>query len=228
MRCGIGMIVVGLLCAVAAGQTRPVEMDLSTPRGALKVFTTGIASGDVAKVRGVLSARGEAEEKLADVLAETAVAATNLRDSVRERYGEKALKRLDGAGAAGLYLSRIVQGAEKIEGDVATVTIGAGAPGSVQVCLVREGEAWKLPVTDMLGGEDTRNVSRLLPTMQNFARIMKQTAVEIREDKHKNVEEAEQTLRTRLRSAAALGSLDVPLRGPGTQPATMPSTRESQ
>jgi len=217
-------LIVLLAACLARAQspaTQSTATDAVTPRGALRVFAAAVRAGDAAAVRRCLHAVTEAEKQLADAMASSAAAAATLRRSSGARYGEDASRRLD---AESSKPGRLEAARESIDGDAAAVELPTTGPSASTVRLVRVDGLWRIPVTDLLGGEDPENVGRLVPTMRSMARIMNEVADEIAADKYRTFEAARDTMRLRLREAAAVHAVEPT--APATRPA--PATGEAR
>jgi len=220
------LFVAGLLsCAVPGAAdaaavratTKPVAVDQSTPRGAVKVFAIAVQSGQADKLREVLEAASPAEEQVVGAMGDAAAAAAVLRAAATEKFGAEAARAMAGGPPTVGDIDKVDWAAERVDGDRATVDLGGGA---VAMRLVRRREAgWRIAVGGLVPVDDPKTGAKIVPGLRALARTMTETAGEIRAGRYKSAAEAKEVLTTRTQAAVA-AALAAAEAAAATQPST--------
>lgn len=183
--------------------------DLSTPKSAALAFGNALVGDDAAGLKA--SAFGsEAEFKTVEALGKMISAMKKLSDAASAKYGKdniitKGSKDID--VAAELEKSEL-----KVEGDTATI-INKDKEEKNPMKLVKKNGAWKVDLAS-LPKEGTEQLVQMAPAM---AKAATEVVAEIKADKYKTADEAQQAIGTKMVAAMLNGP-----NGPAPAPAPAP------
>jgi hypothetical protein len=206
---GILVLLLGLAPAITSGPTTSPAVDASTPKGALKALAAALDAGDRSAVLALLSATTPAEQKVADATAGLAEASALLRKAATKTFGEEAARPLGvQSGATPEAIARIDSAKVQFAGDRATVR-PAQTEGPPMV-LMRIGNAWKVPVSELSKDVEPADVDRNVAALLDQAKLMRELSEEIAAGKYKTASDARQVLDRRIVQSA------LPATGPAT------------
>lgn len=199
-------LVVGLSSSwVLAQQTKPMTApvaDHSTPRGALRVFSTAMRNGDAAEIKRMFIATTPRERSMVACVAELASAFALLHQSAVKAYGDDEARQFtqDSDAAAAEALARIDSADIAVNGDSATVTYKDQT--QLPFLLKRVDGEWKFPVSNLGRPSDPADLDQQLAELSLQASIVRQISAEIQDGKFATAQKAAQTWHTRLLQAA--------------------------
>ena len=199
-------LVVGVYASgVFAQQTRPTTApaaDASTPRGALRVFSTAMRDGDAAAIKQMFIATTPSEQKMVACVAELASAFALLHQSAVKAYGEEEARQFtqDSDVAAAEALARIDSADVVVNGDSATVTYKDQA--QLPFLLKKVAGQWKFPTSNLGRPTDPTDLDHQLAELSLQADIVREIAAEIQAGKFATAQKAAQSWHTRLLQAA--------------------------
>ena len=172
-------------------------VDQSTPKGALKVLTTALDTGDRKMLLEVFHADTPVEKKMIEATAALAEATAELRGAASKAFGEQASRAL-GVDPAAVpeAMARVDASAVTIEGDKATVT--SPEDQNDKLVLVHRGEKWHVPMSQIAPSADEGNVDKSLRDTAEHVKLLKQLAGEVSAGQYKTPTEARQELDKRI------------------------------
>jgi hypothetical protein len=157
--------------------TKPVTVDLSTPKSALKTFVDGVKQGDVNGAKQALTATDPQDKKLINVGVAWESEVERLVEAVEKKFGEGAATtvrdKLCESGPA-----KFVPAVEKemetaafdVNGDSLNLTLGQDQP---ELKLVRENAQWKIDVAASMGEVDAQRKSQMIAGMRGGTKKLK-------------------------------------------------------
>jgi hypothetical protein len=188
-------------------------VDPSTPKGALKTLTRALDAGDRKTLLELFAADTPAEQKVAEATASLAEATAELRRASIKAFGETASRPLGVDGnAVPEAFARVDASAEKIEGDVATVTSPEQQGDSLT--LVRKDAKWRVPMSQIAGPAKGDELEQNLRDSAEQAKALRAIAADVAGGKFKTAIEARQELDRRIMKLA------MPATGPSTKAAS--------
>ena len=184
-------VVLLAVCAMTAGSARAA--DQSTPKKAAESFGTALVAGDNKAVREV-SQGTDAEYKTVDALGTMVGAMKKLSDAASAKYGkDNAISK----GAKDMDIAAELEKSEvKEDGDKATIT-NKEKDEKNPMKLVKKDGKWFVDLSS-LPKEGMDQVVKMAPAMSKAAT---EVAGEIKADKYKTAEEAQQALGTKMLAA---------------------------
>ncbi len=186
-----------------------VKEDQTTPVGALMVFMRAMQSGDVNRIRPLLSAATPDENIVAQLITNTAQANGEFRRTIIPLFGEEVADIYTGGTAEmEATVQAISQVSAKVEGDAATIDLG---PGTEPMKLVKVGPSWLLKVEN----KDPSRLAKELEMARSDLRILTELTNDLREGKYKTPLELRDA--RRAKQAAAM-SAPAPASQPGQRP----------
>ena len=211
----VSLIVLPAWSQTTVPQTAPttqsaVPIDLSTPRGTLKVLTRAMESGDAAIIRSVFHAEGPLEQQMADAMSQMAEAIVKMRKAAQSRFRDSAGGLAGDPTLLDEELIRLDAAEETIEGDTARVM-----PNGKPIVLQRVGDEWKIPIAELAKDANQAEIESKLRHYQMMIRVTNEFADDILANKFRTGEEASQTYNARI-SRASLEATT----GPTTAPTT--------
>jgi hypothetical protein len=214
--------------ASAPASTRPAApipaADQTTPRGALRVLTEGMTTGDGNAIRSVLKSDTPQENTVLDTLVGVYDATAKFGKTAEETFGAEEARKLTGDRSAMLseQLMQLAMMPEKVEGDAAYV---GDAPQQVQLAKV-DGK-WRVPVGKLVGDKEPGQVDAVLADMKTQTKIWTDVTAEIKAEKYKTAEEAGQALQLRMMKAAMDAQAAATQPGAASQTGAAPATQQS-
>ena len=183
----------------SAPSTAPV--DATTPKGALKMLTRALESGDRAALLDLLSADSPAEQRIAEATAVLAEATADLRRASVKAFGAPASLPLGvNESAVPEALARIDASTVTIDGEKATVTSPQDAGDTLS--LVRREGKWRVPMSQISGQAEPPDLDRNLRDSARQASVLKELANEVAAGKFKSAMDARQELNKRIMQLA--------------------------
>ena len=199
----------------SAAATRPVVVDLSTPRAAAKTLFLAIRAKDLAAVSATLDAP-DRESEIIGAMAELLVASSRMSEAGTKRFGKTG----DPLGRPALTPNDVgaaEQAKVNEDGDSATVQI----PGQARpMNFRRRGGQWRLAADALTGGDAANVPPQQLKLIRNMAIAMNELARDIENGKYQTSSEAERYVQEKLH--AVMIEMFKPQRGPTTQATTRP------
>jgi hypothetical protein len=202
--------VILLLVGALAPTTAPVNQ--STPKGALKLFSKALDSGDRNAILASLAADSEQDHKVAAATADLAEAVAQLRAATVKAFGPEKSRALGvDPTSQSDAAQRIDTAIETIEGDKATVRAADNEGPPTQ--LVRRDGRWLMPVAELSKDVESADVDKNLADIAQQIKAMREIAAEVAAGKFKTAVDARQALDERIVGSAM----------PATQASTRPA-----
>lgn len=204
---GIGAVVVGvtLTCGVALGQstaptteptTMSVTLDAGTPKAAVRSLQTALESGDKQAIQSLLWAQTDAEQRMAQSMAEFSAAVAELRRAAIQTFGAETERLLPLAQP-----NEIIENAQEVANPDGSVTI---APESGESVVVRQQEgAWRVVILQTIEGTEQSQLDQTLNGISAQVDVYKRMAGEISDGKYRSLEEVATILHEKLMQSAA-------------------------
>src|SRR5690348_1250633 len=217
MRFRPGILLTSLLTCVAwtlGQQTHPTTApanDPSTPRGALRTFSTAMRDGDAATIKRMFYAPTPAEQKMVACVADQAAAFAQLHQAAVKAYGDEEARKFtqDSDTASAEAMARIDSADITINGDAATITY-KDQP-QMPFLLKKVDGQWKFLTSSLGRPADPADLDQQLAELSLQAAIVREIARDIQDGKFPTADKAAQTWHSRLLQAAT------------SQPATRPA-----
>src|SRR5688572_1736618 len=170
----------------------------ATPKQAAVEWATALTSGDATTARTLMTGTEE-QMKMMDGMVGFMGAAKNMRDAMKEKFGDDAVKQAGGA-ATGMdpeeMKQKIDESTEKIEGDTASLTVkGEEQP----LVLKKQDGRWKID----LNGPAMAEMQQASAMMAPMQKAMDETTAEIKAGKYKTVQEAQMAMGKKMFGGAA-------------------------
>jgi hypothetical protein len=198
--------------AAASAPAVMVAADQTSPRGAVRVLTEGLESGNRQAILGVLYAATPEEQKLADAMADFAVAVAQLQAASRAAFAEHGSEVLgDSSADLAAALERLSKAPEQIDGDTATISV----PGEISepMTLTRVNGVWRLPMSEMSRNTDSAMMAEVTRDIEAQAAMFHEVSEKVQAGDYKTAGETREALDQRLLQAA------LERQAAGTQPA---------
>lgn len=166
------------------------DVDMSTPKGALKAFYEAMEAGDAAAVRASFHTANDTEKALADAYAAQLTAARALGEATKAKFATTgdALSR-------GLPLrdeiAKLDTAEVTVNGDKATVKLAGDAK---PLRLVKSDGRWRLSLADYAGDDPAAQTAAL----KDMATAFQTIAAEIQADKFPTAADAQRALQQKL------------------------------
>ncbi len=196
----------------SAPATRAVPADLTTPRGAMKVFAMSVRAGDEKAIRGVLAADNANEAKLVDALVNMAKSTARLRTAAVAKYGAEVARQMTSDSPTFEDETSVDSAVEQIDGDEATVEVTEKSGDSAILQLSRIDGTWHIRISQIIPVKDPTAIATIMPKMAAFERVIADVANRIESGEYASAEAAKSDLLDKTAAAANAGD------GPTTQP----------
>lgn len=182
----------GAARAAHAPTTRPIKVDLTTPRGAIRSLSSAVDAQDGAAILKVFYAADASERELAAAFSELILAGKRLGESARDQFG--AVGDSLGSGVINpAELAKIDQAELRENGDRATlIPVGQSRPLQFR----RSGNDWQLVVRDFANADD--NLPRQASLLKRVARVFDEVTAGINAGNFASSQEAEAAIQTKL------------------------------
>ncbi len=185
------MVAVAVMMGLMAGAgVRAAEPDLSTPKAAVKVFTSAIVAGDVNAAK-VAATGNEKQIKGVDGVVMMLKAILAIKDATTAKWGEESGKKIMPTGPTEM-LKTLEEAKETIDGDSATVQWKDSAQ---KMDLKKADGKWKVDMAKALPGEAA---DKVLETAKMFEKAATEIAADIKAGKYENVEAVQQALAMKM------------------------------
>ena len=206
----------GIAATTTAVIVTPV--DPSTPKGALKSLAAALDAGNRADILALLDAKSDTDRRIAASMADLATANAGLRKVAVQSFGEKDARPLGvDPAATSAAMNRIDIAAVTLDGDKATL-VSAEADGP-PMTLVKHGDRWLLPVSELSKGVEPADLDRNLRDAAEQTRLLIELTGEVTAGKYKTAVDARQMLDQRiLKSAMPQQQPEQPAAGATTRP----------
>lgn len=196
-----------LLCAMvlAEPQTQPATApvdDASTPKGALKVYSNAIQTGDARTLRNCILTENPLEENAADTAVKLNVAMQHFIRAAYDRFGEAEADKYQIGGnaikAPLMPIRNIDKLNLKIDGDQAVLTI-PDRVNSPELKLRKVNGVWKLYIGQLI--PQVAQAPAVIPVLNAMAKECEATAQDIRAGHFRTAEEAAAVMKIRILNA---------------------------
>jgi hypothetical protein len=181
----------------------PATKGSPTPKEAARRLTTAFAQPTKQGLRDAIAGKTPAEERAADIWAESMAAQFRLQETIREKFGDKGYASFFGhpprPRPTTQELMKTIDAAfenAKIEegGDEARVTPSAG-PSAQQIWLMRSGDGgWKAWIGGALQARSAKLIDNYIKSYDDFARVRNQVADDIEAGNLKTPLEAKEVM----------------------------------
>lgn len=198
-----GLLACVLLSPIHAQPTQPTTApttDLSTPKGTLRTLVLAMEAGDVATLRDLFHTEDEPEERMAQAMADVAVAHRRLRKAAIQAYGQEGAESFLGPPPGTESLEAIEQAQVSEQDGHAVVRVEENS--SQPVRLVRTEGGWKVSMEDQARKMTPEVFEQQIELVGAQVGIMDEVADEIAAGKYPAPAEAGEALRTRSMQAA--------------------------
>jgi hypothetical protein len=210
-------LMIGWVIGIAAAmQAVPAlaDADLSSPKAAAQSLYRAMQDADSPAMLNVFYMPNAEDRQLGESLADLLVAGKKLADAAKTQYGADG--EAIGAGPVGMeYLGRLQQADEKINGDVATLTV---AGQSKPVRFHHSDAGWQLNLADFSGGT-ADSLPHQVALLSNVAKALSDSAADISAGKYATPQQAQSAIQTRLTRVMIRAA---------TRPATAATTKGSE
>lgn len=222
------MLSLGLAAVPAAMAQQPVTVveevpvNLSTPRGALKVLAAALQNGEGEKIRSVLTADTAVEQKMLTSMVDVASAVGELRKAAVAQFGEKGSLPLTGDAANTLKQGNksLDLATEKVEDSKATVIMPNMPDDPIHMVKDNQGQ-WHMPMKELARGVVEADILKRAEEMALTVGVFKQVTLEINQGKFAGADEVRTVIQQRL--ASVLLGQPTPA-APTTAPVEAPTT----
>ena len=195
-------VVIGLLAGVcpaadkpaSAPTTHPVTADPSTPLGAIKAYGDALPEGGEKAALNAYTWDNDKQKQAALALAKADVAAARLEKVTREKFGETVSTAVVHAMRRGVDAD-IEKAQEKIDGDTATIE---WADGAEPTDMVKVDGKWKIPIADLISGDDDQSIKDATDSFNDMARELDRTVEEVRAGRYANAVLLERAVKQRM------------------------------
>jgi len=192
-----------LLSVSARGQaTQPATaaVEPSTPKDALKALASALDAGDGARIRSLMNVTSPMEKKMVDASSEMAVAFAEFKYAMNHKFGEAPTLAAmgDSSGELRASFARIDAAEQKLDGDVALVSLSSAPRESMS--LLRVSGVWKISVAQQVKDEGLtpQQVDEKMASVSVQTRMLKDLAAEVSSGKYANAADAEAALRGKM------------------------------
>lgn len=201
--------------ATAQASTRPIAVDHSSPKLALRSFAMALDAGDRAAVLELLQADTPHERKLAGAAADLAGATADLRRAAVTAFGEQTSRALGVDPAAAVEsVARIDKATESLDKEKGRAEVRTAELEGPPLVLLRDADGrWRLPVSELVKDVQAADVDRTVADMARQTKLMRDLADEVSRGAYATASAARQALDKRILQDA------MPQLGPATTPA---------
>jgi hypothetical protein len=218
MRYLIRLAAVILTCTLT-GAALAADPDPATPNGAQKVVRAAAEKGDKAEVRKFLHATTPVEEKLADAIADNAVAGAAAYKAAVAKFGEdETRKTLLGVVPIHPKESEEEKTEWKMEGDKATAVPTdknkfTGPP------LTKVDGIWKMSMSDVISGRPESEISQMITVLGQQSGMMDEWRKETEAGKYATAADLRKVALERMQAMYATMMKQATTRAAATKPA---------
>jgi hypothetical protein len=195
------MLALTLAVLAADPSTKPVTVDLSSPKAALKTFVDGIKSGDVEAAKKVCRISDEQDKKLVNAGVAWESALERLVAVVQEKLGEDAATAVRdkvGNAAPSTFVPALEKALASVEfdngSDSQTVALDEGNP---PLKLAKDGTDWKIDVAQTMTDVQPQQKQRLTRMMNGSAKKIHQAREAVASGKITSVDQLTQAMATK-------------------------------
>jgi hypothetical protein len=183
--------------APSGASPAPKQIELSTPKGALKNLATALRDGDAERIRQIMHATNPSEVRMVASMAEMAGAMAELQKAAVKAFGEEGAKALVGDTQAtdAEGRARIDAAEVRIQGDTATVVVPEGE--DAPVVLKRVGAQWKVPMSELSKNADPAALDERLAELSEQRKLVAALTKEIADGQFGNPEQAKEAWQSR-------------------------------
>ena len=190
-----------LMCLFLTGASAlAADPDPSTPNGAQRHVRASAEKGDKTEVRRFLHAKTATEEKLADAIAENAVAGAAAYKAAVAKFGEdETRKTLLGVVPIHPPEAEEAKTEWKIEGDKATAVPSdknkfTGPP------LTKLDGVWKMAMSDVIAGRPDAEITQMATLLNKQSEMMHQYTKETEDGKYKTASDLRKVALERMQA----------------------------
>jgi hypothetical protein len=198
------------------GTVRAADVDMSSPKAAVKSLYTAVGRVDTAAVRQLLYVENDPQQELAGGYGKVILASKRLGDIAKQKFPTSQNQLAQGT-IVPEDIAKVESAMVSITGDNAVVRI-TGNPDPIK--LRRVDGSWKILVGE--GAETDNSGSHRadrLTLLQNLADAMNQSADELNADKYPTIADAEAAIKQRMSAVVSKAlQADLPASRPATQP----------
>jgi hypothetical protein len=192
------LAVVAVWAAVA--EVRAADADPSTPAGAQRLVREAGEKGDKTELRRFLHASNATEEKLADAIAENAVAGAAAYKAAVAKFGEEETRKT----LMGVVPIHPKQDDEskiqwKIDGNKATPT-GPDKDKFAGPPLTKVDGVWKMAMSDVVAGRPNSEIEQMVQLLQKQSAMMAEYGKETEEGKFATAADLRKTALERMQA----------------------------
>jgi hypothetical protein len=186
-----------------AASTQPsAAIDLTTPRGALKVFFTADAGSDGAALSSVLLPDGASQQHMVTALADQKTADRELTDALKAKFPDqwKTDPRQEQMQQLPGVYDTIDRAEQTQDGDTATLKVGGGE-GS-PLTLKKVNGQWRIPLAALIQSVDDGKLDSDAHQIDIQVKVMNSAASDVAAGKYATQESAVEDIKKRMMTAA--------------------------
>jgi hypothetical protein len=208
----LSMLLLLSVCVAATAQsptTAPttkiavVPIDRTTPRGALKVLTQALDSGDAAVIRETLLSESEPQRQWAEAMTALAGATGGLRRQAETTFGAEGARAMlgDTQQAMSMEMVQIDTFTEELESNGTVATVRPSFTDERPMTVKRVDGAWRVTISTFTGDADNDALTTASTRLQKQADAIRAVTTEIADGKLTTPEHASQALQRRQMEA---------------------------
>lgn len=215
----IGTLMVFLAFALLAAHAEPgakrVDLDLSSPKAAVKSLGRAVDAQDGEVILKIFYTADDTERELARAFSELILSGKKLGDAAREQYGSGG-DTLGSGLMTQAEFAKLDQAEVKENGDLATLTpVGQSRP----IRFHRTGTRWQLVIRDFANADDS--LPRQVALLKHVSGVFTDMTDDIKAGKYGSSQEAEAAIQTKLANVMIRAATQASSR-PATSPASKP------
>jgi len=197
------ILMLAVLPAVLA-QPATAPATLATPRDAVTALATAMEVANGEQIRQVLYARSRSEEKMVDAMVAMSQAVSRLKGKALEAFGPAGAEELIGDTSAltSEATRQLKSAAEKIAGDVATLTVPDNS--TPPVVLKRINDQWRIPISELTKGIPPAEFDQRVAALVAQVAILNLTSDQIAANRFHTGQEAAEYMHKQMLAAAAV------------------------